>query len=113
MARSSGQTRTGAAALDVVMEGVMDVIETGYMCPTETLGSRVRAVTAAIKLGGDTKKREVLDWNYDKTVVENHDDVARLLMQEGLYARGEAPSGKGFIYVVIGENLVTKEGKKS
>lgn len=78
----------------------MQTVETKFLGPTDSRGSRVKAKAEA---GSVT-----LSWDHALGLEENHDAAARALIvklewTEREWVRGSAQNGSGYVYVQVCE----------
>lgn len=77
----------------------MQAIQTKWLGPTNTQGSRVKAFSVAFPRG------VTVGWDYALGVEGNHDAAARAFIVskcwQGIWARGCSPDGKGNVYVYV------------
>ena len=83
-------------------------ISTRYIGPTNTQGSRVKAI--ARKREGNLSEISLADnWDQSASVEENHARVAKLLAARmdwaGLWIGGGSPENSGFVFVNIGDTV--------
>lgn len=82
-------------------------IQTRYLGPTNTQGSRVKAI--ARKREGDMPELSLTDnWDHGSSVEENHARVAKLLAARmawtGVYVGGANDDGFCFVILPVGPN---------
>lgn len=73
-------------------------IVTRYLCPTDTLGARVKAKCEA--------GEKIVPWDYSRNVEENHTFAAHMLLETlGWFERNELIGGSafngGFVFVQV------------
>lgn len=78
-------------------------IQTKYLGPTNTKGSRIKACAEGVKIGSFSR-------NSALSTEANHCEAARILAARfgwsGLWVGGGTPDGNGFVYVGLGRGPV-------
>lgn len=78
-------------------------IQTKYLGPTNTKGSRIKAFAEGVKIGSFNRDSGL-------STEANHCEAARLLASRfgwhGLWVGGGTPDGNGFVYVGVGHPAV-------
>lgn len=83
-------------------------ITTRYHGPTNTRGSRIKALARKAETWGDTHHKEMSltdSWDHAHSIEENHARVAKLLATKlgwaGVYVAGALPDGTGNVFVCV------------
>lgn len=84
-------------------------IQTKWLAPTNSRGSRVKAIARkADSIGGEMSI--TLDWDHAQGIEGNHTGAAKALAEKlgwaGLWAGGGNPDNSGFHYVNLGREAI-------